>query len=68
MNSSRARVLLSDIANELANPGLLDSFIANMEHLPKVDKDMSPFEWWETYLAWSELNSEEDMERYYDTE
>lgn len=67
MDSSRARALLSEISNDLANPGNLNSFIKNMENLPAINKDMSAFEWWETYLAWSEVGTEEDMERYYDT-
>ena len=37
-----------------------------MEHLQIDKKDMGAFQWWGTYLAWSEVGSEEDMERYYD--
>lgn len=68
MDKNRARKLLSDITNELAVPGNMDSFLENMYTLHGVHKDMSAFEWWETYLAWSELGSEEDMENYYETE
>lgn len=40
-----------------------NSFMKNMEHLEGEDKKFS--EWMMTYLAWSELGTTEDIERYY---
>lgn len=68
MNKERAEELILEITRELADPENIASFVKNMDKLPGVNKNMRAFEWWETYLAWSEVGYEEDMENYYDTE
>lgn len=67
ISSGAAIVRLLDTAEDLANIEHLQAFIDNISHL-YPNKEMTTFEWWETYLAWSEVGTEEDMERYYDTE
>lgn len=54
---------LLEIVKTLANEEHLEAFISNMKHLDVQDQTL--FEWWETYLAWSEVGSAEDMEEFY---
>ena len=54
---------ISTVLDELGNPTHQESFSENMKHL-KID-DKSFADWMMTYLAWSELGSEEDCKRFY---
>ncbi len=51
------------VLDELSDKHHKESFSKNMKHLEWEDKPFS--EWMMTYLAWSELGSEEDCKAYY---
>ncbi len=51
------------ITSELAEKNNIEAFISNMETLSHTEA--SDFGWWATYLAWSEVGSEEDMKSFY---
>jgi len=64
IGSAKAKEKLLEIAEDLANISSIQAFVDNMMNA-KLDREMTPFEWWETYLAWSEVSTENDMENYY---
>jgi hypothetical protein len=65
MGSQDAKVGLLEIAEGLAKIENIQRFVDNINHI-YPNKEWTLFEWWETYLAWSELATEKDMEIFYD--
>lgn len=55
--------LLDDVLDDLRAKEHKEAFAKNTEHLKIDDKKFS--EWLMTYLAWSEVGSEEDVAMYY---
>lgn len=62
MTSSEAMEFLLKVSEELADIKHLQTF---MENVRERQQDMTPFGWWESYLAWSEVSTRGDMENYY---
>jgi hypothetical protein len=64
INSLKAKIGILEIAEELARIEHIQNFVDNITHL-YPDKEMTLFEWWETYLAWGEVSTEKDMDMFY---
>ena len=65
IGSQEAKIGLLEITEDLVKIEHIQAFVDNINHL-YPSKEWTLFEWWKTYLAWSELATEEDMGRIYD--
>lgn len=63
MQASKFIELVDVVLDELKNQEHKEAFAENLTELGVKDRKFS--EWMMTYLAWSELGSEEDIARYY---